>query len=220
MNGPPTSALPETWEAYEESLDLPLRRNLRRRAEKLASDADDEISVRLVTTPEDVESTIETLALLCRGGRGLREAGNLQTSSLVEFHCRVAARFLENGRLRLHRIDIAGRPAAIVYCFRQGDTVSLYQAAYDPAFARYGPCLHLIGAAVAAAISEGAAEFDLLRGAEEHKNRWANVVRHDRQVLKPASTRGRMLLGLRAALRPLQTVGRGLRRRPRLRKSA
>ncbi len=212
----PFARLPKTWHAYEESLGRHLRHNLQRHARKLERDAGETASRRLVTDSVEVEATIDALARLQREGGGIpRAAEDLHTPELAEFHRRLAVRFLDAGRLRLHRLDASGDPAAIVYCFRYGNTVSLYRAAYDLTFARYGPSRHLIAHAIAASIAEGVTEFDLLRGEEEHKSRWSNEVRHDLRILKPASAKGRMLLGLRAALRPLTLASHRLRRQTR-----
>ncbi len=203
--------LPKTWKAYEESLGCHHRHNLRRHTRKLERDAGAKASFHLVTASEDAEATIEALAHLHRqDGSLFRDAGDLRSPGLVDFHRQVVLRFLDSGRLRLRRLDVADEPAAIAYCFRYGNTVSLYQAGYDPSFARYGPCRHLIAHTITASIDEGAVEFDLLRGDEEHKSRWGGQVRHDLRILKPASAKGRMLLGLRAALRPLRQAGRRL----------
>jgi CelD/BcsL family acetyltransferase involved in cellulose biosynthesis len=210
----PFIELPETWEAYEGSLGRHLRHSLRRHARKLERDADGRSSCRLATEPEDVEATISALGRFHeQGGRLLRDFPGLHIPELAEFHRRVALRFAQSGRLRLYRLDVGDDVAAIVYCLRYGDTVSLCHAGYDSTFARYGPGRHLIAHAIGASIAEGAAEFDLLRGDEEHKSRWANRVRHDLRILKPASTKGRMLLGLRAALRPLTRAHRAISRK-------
>jgi CelD/BcsL family acetyltransferase involved in cellulose biosynthesis len=131
---------------------------------------------------------------------------------MTAFHHLAARRFLEAGRLRLHRLDVAGSPVAVVYCIRQGDVVTFYTTGYDAAYARYGPGRDLMAHAIGAAIAEGAQEFDFLRGDEAYKEHWGALRRHDWRILLPTGARGRLLLGGRSVLGPVRRFGRNLRR--------
>ena len=80
---------------------------------------------------------------------------------------------------------------------RYGDTVSFYATGYDEAWARYGPGRRVMAAAIRSAISEGAIEFDFLRGAESYKEAWTSRARLDQRIVFPGSVVGRALWSLR-----------------------
>ncbi|MFH1331460.1 MAG: GNAT family N-acetyltransferase [Actinomycetota bacterium] len=209
----PYLPLPSTWEEYEAGLGRNLRQNLRRYARRLEEEAPGPVTRRLVVRPEEVDPTLDDLARLHQQVRSARgQAGAFRSADLNAFHHLAARRFLEAGRLRLHRLDVGGTAVAVIYCVRQGDVVSFYTTGYDSAYARFGPGRALMAHAIGAAIAEGAAEFDFLRGDETYKDQWGTRLRHDSRVVLPTGARGRLLLGGRKLLRPLRRTAAALRR--------
>ena len=209
----PYLPLPPTWEEYEAALGRNLRQNLRRYARRLDEEAPGPVTRRLVVRPEDVDPTLDDLARLHQQVRRSRgQAGAFRSPELTAFHHLAARRLLEAGRLRLHRLDVGGRAVAVIYCIRQRDVVSFYTTGYDAEYARFGPGRDLMAHAIGAAIAEGATEFDFLRGDEPYKDHWGARLRHDWRVLLPTGTRGRILLGGRALLRPARRAAAALRR--------
>ena len=78
-----------------------------------------------------------------------------------------------------------------LYALRYRDTFSFYQTGLDPAFARYGVGMALVGLTVKHAIEEGAREYDLLHGAERYKFHWARQARQLGRIdLYPPRLRG------------------------------
>lgn len=210
----PYLPLPPTWEEYEAGLGRNLRQNLRRYARRLEEEAPGPITRRLVVSPDEVDRTLDDLGRLHQQVRRARgQAGAFRSPAMVAFHHLAARRLLEAGRLRLHRLDVGGKAAAVIYCIRQGDVVSFYTTGYDPAFARFGPGRDLMAHAIGAAIAEGAAEFDFLRGDEGYKDQWGTRVRHDWRAILPIGPRGRLLLGGRRLLRPVRRASAALRSR-------
>jgi CelD/BcsL family acetyltransferase involved in cellulose biosynthesis len=210
----PHLPLPATWEEYEASLGRNLRQNLRRYARRLEQEAPGPVTRRLVVNPEEIDPTLDDLARLHQQVRTSRgQAGAFRTPELAAFHHLAAHRFLEAGRLRLSRLDVAGKAVAVIYCVRQGDVVSFYTTGYDPDYARFGPGRDLMAHAIGAAIAEGATEFDFLRGDEAYKDHWGARSRHDWRVILPTGPRGRLLAGGRRLLRPLRSAAAGRHRR-------
>jgi len=210
----PHLPLPPTWAEYESGLGRNLRQNLRRYARRLEEEAPGPVTRRLVVRPEEIDPTLDDLARLHQQVRNAHgQAGAFRSPALKAFHHLAAYRFLEAGRLRLHRLDVAGKAIAVIYCVRQGDVVSFYTTGYDPAFARFGPGRDLMAHAIGAAIAEGATEFDFLRGDEAYKDQWGTRVRHDWRVVLPTGARGRLLVGGRKMAGPLRRAAASLRGR-------
>ncbi len=196
----PYLELPQSWEEFERRLGKNLRQNLGRYRRKLDREAPGPVTERLVTDAADLDATLADLGDLhqqIRTSKG--DTGAFATARLRSFHREVARRFLESGRLRLHRLDVDGRLAAAIVCFRYGDTVSFYTTGYDETWARYGPGRRILARAIASAIAEGATVFDFLRGDEAYKDHWNTEVRADLRIRRPVSTRGRLLFAARAA---------------------
>ena len=136
----PHLPLPVTWEEYEAALGRNLRQNLRRYARRLDEEAPGPVTRRLVVRADEVDPTLDDLARLhqqIRSAHGQR--GAFHSPAMTAFHHLAARRFLEAGRLRLHRLDVDGRAVAVIYCVRQGDVVSFYTTGYDAEYARFGP---------------------------------------------------------------------------------
>ena len=206
----PVLELPETWEEYEASLRGSLRSNLGRYSRKLDRDTAGPVVERLVLDPAEAAETVERLAGVhqqIRTGRG--DAGSFADPRMIAFHREAALRFLQAGRLRLHRLDVDGQMAAAISCFRHGDTVSFYTTGYDPALARYGPGRRIMAAAIRSAIDEGARRFDFLRGDEAYKRDWGATEAYDDRIRMPMGPRGNLLHEAAAMAR---RVRNGLRR--------
>lgn len=206
----PVLHLPGTWEEYEASLGRNHRQNLRRYARKLDREAGGPVVERMVVAPDEVEETVAGLARMHQQVRTARgDRGSFADPAMVDFHTRVALRFLEAGRLRLHRLDVDGRMAAAISCFRHDETVSFYTTGYDPALSSYGPGRRIMAAAIRSAIDEGARRFDFLRGDEPYKRTWGAADAWDDRVRMPAGARGRAIdLGLSAIRAVRATVRR------------
>ncbi len=208
----PMLPLPSSWEEYEASLGRNLRQNLRRYARKLDA-AHDTVVERMVVHDHEVADTVERLAEFHQQIRTARgDRGSFADPLMIDFHRAVALRFLDAGRLRLHRLDVDGRMAAAISCFRHGDTVSFYTTGYDPGLAAYGPGRRVLAAAIRNAIDEGASRFDFLRGDEAYKRSWLAVDAFDEHIRMPAGAKGRLISQAGAAVRPWRGLKARLRR--------
>jgi CelD/BcsL family acetyltransferase involved in cellulose biosynthesis len=103
----------------------------------------------------------------CRAAPGV-----LADPAIRRFHRAAAPLLLSAGLLRLHALRLNQRIIAVVYAlFAKGRTYS-YLSGFDPEFGRISPGTLAIGHAVGQAITEGAREFDFLRGRERFKYSW------------------------------------------------
>jgi CelD/BcsL family acetyltransferase involved in cellulose biosynthesis len=198
----PVLTLPDSWEEYEASLGRNLRRNLRRYARKLDFDSTEPVIQHTVVSPEEVDRTIRKLASLhVKAHAAAGTESSFAGDDVVQFHLLVAARFLDLGILRLHRLDVGTSIAAIEYCFSYGDVVSYFQTGYDLRWSRYGPGRQIMAHSIRAAIEEGATYFDFLRGDEEYKQAWGAELAFDERIWMPASALGRVVIPARAVAR-------------------
>ncbi|MCJ7727010.1 MAG: GNAT family N-acetyltransferase [Acidimicrobiia bacterium] len=204
----PVLELPETWEEYEASLGRNLRQNLGRYSRKLDRDTAGPVVERMVVDPADVVDTVDRLAGFHQQIRTARgDDGSFADPRMVAFHKSAALRFLDAGRLRLHRLDVDGSMAAAISCFRHDETVSFYTTGYDPALSSYGPGRRIMAAAIRSAIDEGARRFDFLRGDEAYKRDWGATEAYDDRIRMPMGPKGNLL---HAAAGMVRRVRRGL----------
>jgi hypothetical protein len=69
-------------------------------------------------------------------------------------------------------------PVAAWYGWSYGGRYAYYLAGFDPAWSRHSVGLLLLAHTIRAAAEEGAAEYDLLRGDEDYKDRFATGRRY------------------------------------------
>jgi CelD/BcsL family acetyltransferase involved in cellulose biosynthesis len=98
------------------------------------------------------------------------------------FHLLAAQRMAEAGLARIYRLEADGATAGLQYDFTLGDRIYFYQSGIEPAAGR-SPGLVVLGSAIRSATEEGFAEFDLLRGEESYKLRFATGTRRNLRLL-------------------------------------
>jgi CelD/BcsL family acetyltransferase involved in cellulose biosynthesis len=162
------------WDEFVASLGPSHRANLRRRIRQLERAPG--FAFRSASTPEEVERGFDALVRLHRlRWRGGSDA--LGDREVVDFHREFCRLSLERGWLRLHLLELEGRPVAALYGLRYRDRFLFYQAGFDPAFAQRSVGLVCFALSIRAAIAEGAKQYDLLHGAEAYKFLWARRCR-------------------------------------------
>jgi CelD/BcsL family acetyltransferase involved in cellulose biosynthesis len=178
----PASACPvidlagRSWESYLASLSSAHRYNFQRRLKNLERRFN--ARLELVQTEAERREALDTLVALhtrrwdTRGGSEV-----FGSAALLAFHDEVSRLALQRGWLRLFVLRLDGRPAAVLYGFRYGRTFYFYQSGFDPTFAKESVGLVTMGLTIRHAITEGAAEFDLLHGVEPYKFHWIPEVR-------------------------------------------
>jgi CelD/BcsL family acetyltransferase involved in cellulose biosynthesis len=174
----------------------------------------------VVRCPDGVAGLLTELIDLHRRRMGDRSAV-FATAPRRRFHLLAARRMAEAGLARIYRLRAGGVEAGLQYDLVLGDRVYFYQSGIAPA-AGHSPGLTVLGQAIRSAADEGFAEFDLLRGDEPYKRRFATGTRCDvRVVALRASPRAALYGGgwlgrkvLRAAVRAtVLSTGRATVRR-------
>ena len=150
----------------DDLIDAKQRRDIARLRRRL--ERDHAVVVRTSEGPEEARRDLGELLRLhaARWGPGTFPA------PVRAFHADFAARAAERGWLRLHTLEVDGRPAAVLYGWRLNTRAFAYSQAFDPAYARYAVGISLLVSAVEQAAAEGCAHFDMLRGDEQHKQRF------------------------------------------------
>jgi len=90
------------------------------------------------------------------------------------------------GRLRLGIVRAHDEDAAVLFAFAYGDTLALYNAAYDPALSSLSLGIASHSFAVRDAIAQGFKIYDLLRGDEPYKY---DLGAHDRWLWRLEAVR-------------------------------
>jgi len=75
----------------------------------------------------------------------------------------------QDGLLRLHKLTLDGRCAAMAFGLAARDTLQLYMGVFDPQWSRYSTGLVTILHAIQCAAAEGAQQLHFLRGSEGYK---------------------------------------------------
>ncbi|HEY7152171.1 MAG TPA: GNAT family N-acetyltransferase, partial [Solirubrobacterales bacterium] len=200
----PPEALPyielngSSWEEYLAGRSRGFRNQVGRKMRGLQRDH--EVQIKQPASGEEALGNVGTLFEL----HDARWTGRDVESSIVdpvarEFHRRFVVQAQQRGWLRLYLLEVDSTPVAGWYGWRVGDRFSYYQAGFDPTWGRYSVGFVLLAETVREAISEGAAEYDLLLGDEPFKARFATGRRLGRNVLlAPPLSRPRLRASARA----------------------
>ena len=151
---------------HDDLIDAKQRRDIARLRRRL--ERDHTVVMRTSEGPAEARRDLGELLRLhaARWGPGTFPA------PVRAFHADFAARAAEQGWLRLHTLEVDGRPAAVLYGWRLNTRAFAYSQAFDPAYARSAVGISLLVTAVEQAAAEGCARFDMLRGDEQHKQRF------------------------------------------------
>lgn len=171
----PAIALPSTRDAWRAGLPAGLQRNLRRYGARMAAQG-----ARLWTVRQDADPAPVLDALFARHGERWHERsrpGIFADADVRRFHHASAPELLAAGVLRLHVLSVGDTIVGVQYVLIGEGRAFSYIAGFDPAWKHVSPGTLLMAYAIERAIDDGAAVFDLLRGAEPYKYAWGAVDR-------------------------------------------
>jgi CelD/BcsL family acetyltransferase involved in cellulose biosynthesis len=171
-----------SWQTYLDGRSRSFRSQLGRKMRALREGH--VVQVRRTTRPEELSRDLDSLFKL----HALRwiqrnERSTFGGDQVRRFHERFARITLERGWLRLYQLEVDGAPIAAVYGWLLGGRWTYLQGGFDPAWARYSPTLLLIAETIREAIEQGASEYDLMRGGQAYKYRFATGARRSRSVV-------------------------------------
>jgi CelD/BcsL family acetyltransferase involved in cellulose biosynthesis len=100
------------------------------------------------------------------------QPGVLADEQVRGFHLISAPRLLASGLLRLYRLRVEGRTAAVIYSLFDHGTVYCYLQGFDHKFSFLSPGTLLMYFVMEDAVRSGMRRFDFLRGREAYKQHW------------------------------------------------
>jgi CelD/BcsL family acetyltransferase involved in cellulose biosynthesis len=171
-----------SWDEYLAGRSRQLRSQLGRKLRSLRREHD--LRFRRTRRSDEVPADLATLFRL----HDARWAERSDSSALADpairaFHLEFARAALERGWLRLSVMEVDGVPIAALYGWLIGGRWSYYQAGFDPAWSRHSPGFLLLAETIRQAIEDGASEYDMLRGDDAFKRRFATSSRTTRTIL-------------------------------------
>jgi CelD/BcsL family acetyltransferase involved in cellulose biosynthesis len=182
-------AVPTAYEQLEDRLPNQLRRRLEYGRRRLAREG----TLRFDWLRNgDIQDGLTDLFRLHRERwRRKGQPGVLENPAVRKFHRAVAALFDARGELRLVRMRVGDRVAAVYYGFQAFRQAWFYIAAFDPSIATANPGTVLLSEILRAAISDGVEAFDFLSGQEPYKYEWGAIDRpHFARTLAPRAQAG------------------------------
>ncbi len=193
VNECPFIDLPDNYGSYLEGLGSNTRYNLSRRTRAIYRKFDAEFSA---CDGDGVENQMESLFELHRKRREMiGKEGSFLSEKLSAFHREVSRTFSKIGVLKIYRLLIGGKPAAMLYGFKYGGKFFYYQSGMDPQYEKESVGTALMGHCIRDSIESGLKEFDFLRGNEAYKHRWTGTSRKTVDiVLRPERLKGRALM--------------------------
>jgi CelD/BcsL family acetyltransferase involved in cellulose biosynthesis len=171
----PVLSLPPEIGLLDRAVPKKTLRDLRQAAARAAAAGE----VRFESAdPADPEPAIRDLFRLHEARwRSRGESGVCVEPAVRAFHIRAARALGAAGLLRLYRLHIAGRLAAVYYGFSWRARAYAYLGGFDPDLPRLSPGALVLSHAIGDAIAEGCTEFHFLRGGEAYKYAWGAVDR-------------------------------------------
>jgi len=173
----PSPILPinSSWEEYLQSRSRKTRSNVRRLIDK----AEKNHSMKQLSVGKDIsiEKGYEELVRLANLRWGSVGSQAFHTPDFVDFHWKLAPRFIKKGMLSFELIELDGQCAGAVYDFIFNEKKWGYQVPWDPAFrsASAGNILHILS--IKQAFEQGLNEIDFLPGDSGVKNTWSKYDR-------------------------------------------
>lgn len=192
----PVLVLPEDAASWDACLPTGFRRRLAYERKRAARLAELQFVAADGRTLDELTHWLFVLHARCWQARGQR--GVLTDASVERMHREALPGLLKAGGLRMWGLRVDGRMTGVFYGLADHENVArrctyYYLGGFDPQFSRIGPGKLLIAYAIERAVSEGAREFDFLRGQEAYKYMWGA---QDRPTWCRRLARGPMLQGI------------------------
>lgn len=174
----PYIKLPQSVELFNASFSRNMRRNLRKRMNKLRKAYD----VKIVTHRDfnSVEEAMEVFfSLHQKRWSSKGEPGAFASETFRDFHLDLAKTFDSKGWLALYFLMANDKPISTVYSFDYNNKKYGYLTGFDPEFSRYSSGNLLKNYVAKECIKNGFREYDLMRDFEQYKADWATNVREN-----------------------------------------
>lgn len=190
----PYAALPNSYDEFLRSKSANFRSEMRRRRRQWQARFGGP-ELRTIEAPAEMPPAMEVLFRLhdarraTKGGRGL-----FADARQRDFHHRLAPALARHGQARIYQLWAEHEPRATLYGFVGREQYFFFQSGLDPHWTEHNPGTVLMGELVADLIARKTTRFELLRGAEPYKLRWATGQRATLRATWARGWIGRSLL--------------------------
>lgn len=157
--------LPASWEEYLATLSKKQRHEVRRKLRRLWETG--KVEYRCSNSNHLNEDFMDTFLKLFALSR--QEKAGFMTARRESFFRSLAKAMAEIGLLRFGILEIDKQPVAMTMGFDYGDTIYLYNSAYDPQFNSLSVGVLCKTLCIQESIKAGKKRFDLLKGNEIYK---------------------------------------------------
>jgi CelD/BcsL family acetyltransferase involved in cellulose biosynthesis len=163
----PQIELPVSFDAYLARLPSKLRHEIRRKERRLAEGGRFEITL---STAGTLQSDFDRFIDLHQASPGPK--GRFMHAGMEIFFRRLGEAFLPTGRFHLAFVEVSGMKVAGAIGFSFRSAFSLYNSAFDRAYAASAPGMVLVAVLIRRAIEVGHQRFDMLKGDLAYKYRF------------------------------------------------
>ncbi len=163
----PFIELPETWDAYLETLDKKQRHEIRRKLRRIA-----EVAYRWLPLErgEEIAPGVREFVELHKKSRPDKNV--FMDQRMQNFFAAMAETLHARGWLQLAFLEIEGTRAAAIFNLVYNNDVLVYNSGYDPEkYRAYSPGVVLFALSLQDAIAARRRRYDFLQGNEEYKYR-------------------------------------------------
>ncbi len=177
----PYMPLPSDYNSFLAKLDPRRRESVRRILRKAKKKYD--IKFKCYTSVDSVDEAFSLLTDIYKKSlRGQNRNNGFNRSDYLSFHHEVSMAFAKQGWLRLYILWFNEVPVAFIYGYFYNRVFWYYQTGFDLTYSREGPGSIILQLVIESLISEGAVQFDFLRGDEEYKYHFANDERLTKSI--------------------------------------
>jgi CelD/BcsL family acetyltransferase involved in cellulose biosynthesis len=175
----PVIHLPDSWDAYLESLDKKQRHEIRRKLRRAESEA--QLDYYVVTPEHDIHAELEQFLTLMAASQPAK-AEFLRDDRNERFFRAITHLTFARGWLRMSFLKVNGKPVAAYFDFDYGGRILVYNSGLLPnEYSHLSTGIVLLAYNIKRAIETGHTLFDFLRGNETYKYRMGGV---DTRVFK------------------------------------
>ncbi|MCI0476751.1 MAG: GNAT family N-acetyltransferase [Anaerolineales bacterium] len=164
----PMIELPETWDAYLETLDKKQRHEVRRKLRRI-----EEAQARWYTidAADALDQAVTDFVELHKRSRP--DKNLFMDARMRGFFGEMARVLFARGWLQLSFLEISGARAAAIMNFVYHNDILVYNSGYDPVqYGAYSPGIVLFARSIQDALTAKRRQYDFLRGNEEYKYRF------------------------------------------------
>ncbi len=169
----PYVSLPKSYELFLESLSSSMRYNIRRKRKRFEKEFNGNFVV-IEDKNELVKSIEELIALNLSRTKAMNIYSPFSDKRFSQFHFNFINTVFDKGWVKVCFLKVENSSIGCLYIMNYARKHYFYQSGFDPVWKKLSPGFLLFSYCIENAISEGAVEFDFLKGEEAYKYKWTN----------------------------------------------